>query len=195
VLIYLAAFELMLVAEAYFSYQDKFFSKIDVIRHRNGHGVAFLSHGAMWLDALLVSPLIAIILATYSVQWRNRLPEAVLWLLLATGLSVYMHFGPYKNDSVKKPTFIFHDGSLTFCGWLHLMYAAIAIWALLMFYFASTPSFSYALGITLALGVHIAIATIQPSWHLGLKEAFNPIALTIIIVGWILLGIGLWQLS
>jgi hypothetical protein len=187
--------EFFLVVEAFCSHKNNFFSQEEIRLKHNGRGVSYLSHGATWLDISLLSPLAALIIAKYSTQWKSHTLLLMIFGVLSMGISSFIHFVPNAKDSIKKPTFVFHDGSITISGWIHLFYTACIMTAVLMLYFASSPKLSFAVLFTVILAVHVAIATIQPAWHLGLKEAFNPIALTIILSAWAALGLGFWWLN
>jgi hypothetical protein len=177
----------------FFANADRFLTATQVVDFHGGNGIAFSRHIAMWLlDPFLISPLVALIYANYQVQWTTR--QLVTCLVLGFSASVYLHFGPYAADAMKKPTAAFHDGMLTLYGQTHLAYMGFAITAFLLFYFASSVTANYAAGISLALAAHTAVSTIQPAWKYGSAEAFNPTAVTIVLSSWLLLFVGFRQL-
>lgn len=179
--------ELMLALAAFLAYVDGYWNKFQVALYHSGRGLPFTGHAMMFMDSLLISPMIAWIVAKHSSRWK-------LWQCLACFatslvLSGFMHFVSYANDAKRKPTFVHHNGRLTPSGWVHFLYMAGAMAVILLFYFASPTTVKQAAVISILLGIHVAVVTIQPAYHLGLKEMFNPEAVRIIVVSWIGLGV------
>lgn len=177
---------------ALLAYQDGYYNKAQIDTLHNGIGVPFTGHIAMILDIPL-SILMALAVARYYRDWKGLW---VFWsFMVGMGLSYAMHFGLYAHDlapdGTPKPTLIFHGGGITSAGVAHLLFMASAIAVILQVILASRVKVADAFAISAVLAAHVSISTIQPAWHLGLRAAFNPIALGIIGVAWLGIAAGL----
>lgn len=130
-------------------------------------GLPFLAHGGMWGDALLISPLVAAVVAYSGGQWSwKRVAVAVLVGLAA---SFAMH---ETYQRIPWPEAHVYSRHLTEAGWVHLVYMAAVIAALLLYYFDAqyTPLMwlvSAFLVLHIAVGNHVVLGLVRPAWYPG----------------------------
>src|SRR5262245_36825061 len=104
------------------------------------NGWSFLEHGGMWADALIISPILAYILAKYTLRYMTSEGAAIfVAALLATMALGYL----YQQSGLHTPEAHTHDGKTTLAGILHGVFATFAIWTFALVYLKlSTPAVS-----------------------------------------------------
>lgn len=191
---WLAAFVVPVLLQGMFAYWDDFLTPAQVIQHR-GQGLPFLAHGGMWSDILLFAPLMAYILGTYGGIWSSV--EIVSALILGLAASVLMHYLVYVPGAIVLPEAHAHDGAPTMAGYIHIVYMAIGLAVIALFYFV-TPivAFAEAATVSAVLFVHVVIGThapfkifvriAEPTWYPVGPIIDNPGLITLGIVGAVL---------
>jgi hypothetical protein len=103
---------------------------------KNGitEGYSFLQHGGMWYDALFIAPLVAYMVATYDLPYVSLLGEVSLTVSIVTWFILAAQF---KSSPV--PEAHTHHHSITPAGFVHLVFAVLAMWVMIMFYSIHPP--------------------------------------------------------
>ncbi len=146
-----------------------------------------MRHWGIILDFILVSPLLAGLLASYSQAWvRKHIGVAIILAAILGG----MMFRSWNGSSKDVYDSFARNGTALLNGWVHYIYMVIALTVILMFYY-STPrvGFGAATGVTLLLLLHVAVGMFQPrmyAWHYIDKKTTQQffIVVLLLIVSW-----------
>lgn len=129
----LALGEIVVVLQCIASVFDGFLTRAQMLWvHNSAKGYSFMEHGGMWADALIVTPLLAYLMASYKFAYASTGSMtflgavSALWILLATKV--------YAPAGAEMPEAHAHDGYVTVAGWLHVLYAAVATWIVALVY-------------------------------------------------------------
>src|SRR3989344_5532980 len=116
----LAVGEGMIALQGWFAWKGWMWSPRDLQRQMNkGVGLPFLGHGGMWGDFIIISPLIAFILATYGDEWMI---EQWIFAVVMGGMGSYIMHEQYKSGTL--PGVHTRKGRLTRAGKVHFVYMA-----------------------------------------------------------------------
>ena len=118
------------LTQAIAAWYDSFFTRTQLRTRGSAHGWSFLEHGGMWADTLIVSPIVAYIVATHSFahDWRGVLVLGV-FICIASVLG-YLYV--VSGRAIPQPHA--HDNKTTFAGWVHNVYTVLAMWPVAMVY-------------------------------------------------------------
>ena len=129
----LALGEIVVALQCIASVFDGFLTRAQMLWvHNSAKGYSFMEHGGMLADALIVTPLLAYLMASYRFAYDSTGSMAflgavsALWILLATKV--------YAPAGAEMPEAYAHDGYVTVAGWLHVLYAALATWIVALVY-------------------------------------------------------------
>jgi len=161
----------LIFGEALFAWKDSFLTVAQMRARGLISGIPLLGHGGIWSDALMLTPMLAIITYKYANQWsaKSILLAAVVSLVFTIIMCVVWVKGGFTT-----PESLTHDGTLTIAGWLHAVYMLGALAIILLFYFAtsrltSTPVIivSLILAAHVVIANHIPLSLIGPDWYNG----------------------------
>ncbi len=157
------------------------------MKKKKAKGYAFTEHGGMMADILIVSPVVAFIMSAYRFDYLGR------FSIIAAAVSVVCVFfilRAYRAWGKEMPEAHAHSGRVTEAGWIHAVYAAWAIWAVIMFYFgeADRPITKTEVAIvTLAFMPWCVLGQVKFSPHWRLKKsdiaAMTGLACAFLVVG------------
>ena len=118
------------LAQAIAAWHDGFFTRAQLHTRGSAHGWSFLEHGGMWADTLIVSPVVAYIVATHNFiyDWRSAFVLGV-FICIASILG-YLYV--VSGRAIPQPHA--HDNKTTFAGWVHNVYTVLAMWTVAMLY-------------------------------------------------------------
>jgi len=190
--IFLVILEALVLLGGYLAYRDDFLTARQMVNNKGfKDGLPFLAHAGMWGDFFLVSPLIAVIISKFAGQWSYIMIGScfvVAYIISATMHKLYV--------TAKIPESHTYGGRLTGTGKVHLVYMAIAIAILLLFFFCTKEvskvmalSTSIILAVHIAIGNHVLVGLFKPSWFSRFphKEKSTMISIGI---SWVLIVVG-----
>lgn len=116
--------------------------------------VPFAAHFGMWSDLLILTPLLAFIVALFAAQWT--VTEALSACAGGLMISLLFHWN-YAQSSI--PDSLTWRGGITRAGYVHVFYTALSLAILGLFFFATrgrSQTMTCAVAITLA--VHVTVS-------------------------------------
>lgn len=108
------------------------------VRRRGVNGYSLMEHGGFWGDIFIVIPIVAYITSRYHpayLSWYSAVIFALASGIIGAAGYGYAKKGEEKMPEVMLPDSYVHDGRMTDAGWVHLLFAAVTLYILLMFYF------------------------------------------------------------
>lgn len=130
---------MMVILQGVLAYADGYFTRAQLWRchgeEKASRGYVFLEHGGMWFDFLILSPLVAHIVGCYELAYDSWM--SIILLTVCILFSYKLGTG-YTAVSLKTPEAHAHDGHTTVAGYIHGMYAILAMWVLVLFYLTPT---------------------------------------------------------
>ena len=131
---------LLVVLQGFASWKDGYFSQWQMYSRRIRNGWAFIEHGGMWSDVFVVSPIVAFAISKYQLHYFAK--SGLVILFVSVSLSLAMG-ELYKAGGAIIPEAHTHDGKTTLAGWIHGMFAVVAIWTVAVVYLnLTTPTVS-----------------------------------------------------
>lgn len=168
ILVVLAGFCLIL-GEVLFASVDSFLTVAQMRTRGLTNGIPLLGHGGIWSDALMLTPMLAIITYKYANQWSTK---SILLMVIVSLVITRLMCAIWIKSGYAMPESLTHDGMLTIAGWLHAVYMLGALAIILLFYFAtscltSTPVIivSLILAAHVVIASHIPLSLIGPDWY------------------------------
>lgn len=153
--------ELLVAAGAAAAYKDKFFFVRQMKERGFEKGFPFVIHGAMWSDLFIISPLVGFLVAAYASQWSVE-----SWVIAGVAgmlVSLALHFFVYLKGTL--PGSHGYNGNLTTAGWIHVVYTALALQIIALFYFATTSiDHTHLLITSILLALHLPTGLIGQLW-------------------------------
>src|SRR5437660_9437476 len=119
------------------------------------YGLPFIWHFGMWGDLILISPLLAFIVARYWRGWsaRDVLISAGVAIAATAAMGWFYTLGELPEAHM-------HDHRQTPAGIVHLIYMAVAITIfVLTFFYTSNLSVLFVVGISALLILHVFFGT------------------------------------
>ncbi|MDE1919210.1 MAG: hypothetical protein KGH56_00770 [Patescibacteria group bacterium] len=162
----LVVLEAMVVLQGLLAYRDGFFFPSQMLE-RTKAGLSFIEHAGMWADLIVLSPLLAIIVAYRGEEWS--LADIMIAGVFGLAVSVGMH-EQYKQ--IPWPEAHVQNGGLTLVGWIHVVYMAVAVGKLGL-YFLSGEYTSYMWWVSLVVvgivfvGNHMLFGSNPPEHYPG----------------------------
>lgn len=126
--------ELLVIGGALAAYRDQFFFVSQMKKRGFSQGFPFVIHGGMWSDFFIISPVIAFLTYVYASQWS--VTEWVIAGIAGIIISLLLHFLVYIKGNL--PGSHGYRGKTTIAGWLHILYTALALAILTLFYFCTS---------------------------------------------------------
>ena len=170
----LLVLEAMVYIEALIAFKTQYFWRHEPPQTPKGVVPGFfLEHGGMWGDALIISPLVAHICATYAQQWSGGkfLGTFAISILIGIGMMAQWLKGSHKVWDV------FHQaGKVKAAGWIHFFYMIACLTAILLFFIGSKASTEDANIVAVGLAIHIMAGVIQPEWKTFGKVSLGTVA-------------------
>ncbi|MDB4991860.1 MAG: hypothetical protein JWL75_105 [Parcubacteria group bacterium] len=149
--------ELLVIGGALAAYTDRFFFVSQMKERGIAQGFPFVIHGGMWSDFFIISPLAAFLIYSYATQWT--VAEWITAGVVGVIVSLLLHFLVYIKGEL--PGSHGYDGKTTVAGWLHIIYTAVALAVLALFYFSTAGIRHNVLGIvSVILALHPSIPLI-----------------------------------
>lgn len=163
----LLAFEGLIALQGWLAWGEGFLTPRQLQLMRGTKGLPFLAHGGMWGDALIISPLVALIVAYYGTKWS---PVEVTVAMLVGLVSSFAMHETYRK--IPWPEAHVRHGYLTDAGWAHLVYMAAAFAVILLYFFHApyTPwmwAVSALLIVHVTVGTHVVLGLLRPAWYPG----------------------------
>ena len=94
------------------------------------YGWAFIEHGGMWADFLIISPVVAFIVSEYPLPYLSTRSFVIIGLIIAVAIFAG---NQYRQMGAMIPEAGSHDGYTTIAGWIHGLYALISAWIIVLF--------------------------------------------------------------
>lgn len=120
----------LVALQIWFAWRDGYLSQ----SQRRGKPPAFvlLEHGGIWMDCLFLTPAIAWVASHNTIGYFS--PIGVFYFVISALVwSLLLVF--YQRQSRKAPEAHAHDGETTVAGHLHGLYAILATWFALLYFF------------------------------------------------------------
>ena len=170
------------------SYCDGNFTQSQMRAEGVRNGYSFLQHGGMWADVLVISPMVAYLTA------HDRFGYTTRWglIMLVTALAITIGSAPiYNKIGLSHPVAHTHDGHTTPAGYIHGMFAVVALWIAGMFYFTSLDPPASTRDILVVSGLltpffFLGIVDFSRDWEF-MSGAKIQLAVSIVIL-WIITG-------
>src|SRR5262245_46437105 len=112
----------LVAAQGALSWVDGFLTQSQMRARGMTNGWSFLEHGGIWADLLLVSPVVAYVIANYRLAYFSQ--SGLLMLGGTISLAVIMG-RRYVQTGITVPEAHTHSGRTTPAGWLHGVYAVL----------------------------------------------------------------------
>ena len=147
--------ECVVALQAFFAYQDHFFTVAQMRERGIGQGLPFVWHFGMWGDLLIISPLAAYVIGRYfdRRRWRQILISLIIGLILAVIFSFLYTLSDLPEAHIQ-------NHQLTAAGKIHLVYMAIALAVFTQFlFFSGDVSVSLLRIVSVLLFVHVFLGT------------------------------------
>ena len=157
---------LLVILQGLCAYADGWLTQGQIARNHPGViGYAFMEHGGMWADLLIISPILAYTVGKYKLEYTAWWSWMVL--IICIGLTLAAGYGINKA-SLTVPEAHAHDGCATAAGWIHALYSVIGAWVMILFYSSPTrPSVTHADLIRVSI-------VLTPFFFMGVVK-FNPV--------------------
>jgi hypothetical protein len=186
--------ECLVALQALLAQRDGYLTASQMVERHGGTGLPFIWHFGMWGDFIIVSPLIGVIVGTCSPQWR------VTGVIVAAGIGLVgsLLMGcVYALGTI--PQVHVHEHQTTVAGWIHLLYTAVTLSILCLFYLG-TPRLPMTilvvatalLTIQLFVGTHMVLGLLKSAG----RVPWYPDQPLKSVVGWTILLVGsliLWS--
>ena len=191
-LVVMAIFGLVMVgAQVLCANNDSFLTVQQMQARGFKNGLPLMWHAGIWGDFVILTPLLAYIVARYADQWYR----ADIIISLAIGIVAIIGFGFMWINGAKHglPEAHTHGGHMTGAGFFHAIYFVVAIAVILLVFFHTEISQKAAsviaviLGIHVVYGTHIMLGLIAPPWYPDRPQS-NPVTWAIVLVSWGLLA-------
>ena len=186
----------VIAAQAFFAWQDGWFSQTRLQCRGVRNAYAFPEHGGMRADVFLITPLVAYLSGKYYFACFSFGGLAVLAVSSAVWYILVRFI--YEPGGVNEPEAYTHYGKTTAAGWLHAIFAALATWVMAMAYLG------LAVPVVTRGDLLLLSAVLTPFFYYGVKK-FNPrwvfkpqdkiqVGASVALV-WIVTGIKLWYMK
>jgi hypothetical protein len=173
---------LIVFAQAVAAENDGYFSRaqMEALGHK---GYSFLQHGGMWADVTIIPFTIGWIVSHYHFNY-------IAWYSwLAFGAAAFVTLGVammYQKGSVNTPEAHAHDGKTTIAGWIHVLYAMVAMWIYFLFYFTPAtprviPRDLILISIFMTPFFYLGVKKFNPSWKMTKQDKIQVIAMPAVI--------------
>ncbi|CAN5683527.1 hypothetical protein BH11PAT2_BH11PAT2_03790 [soil metagenome] len=159
--------ELLVLGGALAAYRDRFFFVSQMKERGFSQGFPFVIHGGMWSDFFIISPLIAVLTYLYASQWSTS--EWLVAGLIGLIASLLVHFLVYLKGEL--PGSQGYGGKTTIAGWFHIIYTALALAVLCLFYFY-THSISHQ--VLVVTSVILVLHPLTPLIGQALANKYGP---------------------
>jgi hypothetical protein len=147
--------ELLLLLQAAISYSDHFFSVTQMRQYGFSQGLPFLWHFGMWGDAVVISPLVALVVGRYSYEWKWK----TLFYAALTATLVTILYGWIFTLSDYPEAHVQHH-RLTTAGIIHLIYMLPTLTVFLIFFLATNRvSKRFAITVSVIIVLHVFVGT------------------------------------
>lgn len=125
----------LVLVQAVSSWFDGYFTQSQMRARGIKNGWAFIEHGGMWADVFVISPIVAYAVSRYQLDYFSKLGL----LILAGAIVVSLAMGSmYQKNGVVTPEAHTHNGKTTLAGWIHGLFATVAIWIVMLVYLNMT---------------------------------------------------------
>lgn len=151
----LICLEVLVALQAFFAYEDRFFSVAQMQGRGINQGLPFFWHFGMWGDFFVISPLAAFLVGRYITRWWRRwlVVSLAIGFISAGAMSFLYTFSGIPEAHVQ-------NHHLTLTGQVHLVYMAIAIAVFIQFLFFTENVSARLLGIvSVLLFIHVFVGT------------------------------------
>lgn len=148
------------------AYYDEFLTQTQMRQQGIHNGWSLMEHGGMWADVFIVSPVVAYIASNYDLDWSWR----GLAFLGACSVAVLILVHVYEKGGLVNPEAHTHDGKTTAAGWIHAIYAVLALWVLGEFFLGLIPfpakTDLLVMAVVLTAFFYLGVMKFSPRWKL-----------------------------
>ena len=153
---------------------------------------SFWEHGGMWVDVFIITPLVAYAVSKYELDCSS-VPGVVA--LFASGAVTLVLIEMYRRGGIAMGDHCTHDGKTTLAGWIHGLFAFLAIGVCVEIYLGlTTPVVSkqdvIVFSTLLTPFFYLGVAKWSERWVFGTAEKWQ-VAAGIILV-WIAAAVRIW---
>lgn len=185
--------ESLIAIQLLLAYRDGFLTVAEMQEKGIDRGLPFVWNFGLWGDLFIVSPLAAIIVASYWKRWRpSQIQMSTVLGMIATLVMVCIY--SFSNT----PESHMYDRQITPAGYVHLAYTTLAVTIFFLLYFYTPrPSAAILIWSSILLWLHAFIGThmalgilssiVELPWYPD-QPLKSPIQWTILA----LLAVGLW---
>lgn len=112
------------------SFLDGFITQSQMIDRGVMNGYSFMEHGGMWADFLIITPTVAFIVNEYQLPYAST--RSMVILAVAT-VGLVLAAYQWQQLAAFTPEAHAHNGYTTVAGYIHLIYAIISMWIIVLF--------------------------------------------------------------
>jgi hypothetical protein len=147
--------EALVVVQVILADRDSFLTVSEMCRRGIVQGLPFVWHFGMWGDVLVVSPLVATVVARYSQGWT---PFSI-FAATATGcLAAIGMASVYSLSDMPQAHVLYHH--TTPAGYVHILYMGLALTVFILMYFNTAQiSHSFLLWANVLILIHLLYGT------------------------------------
>lgn len=145
----------MIFLEGLIAYKSSMLTPSQMLRKHPDYlrGLPFIAHGGMWGDLILITPLVMYIVANFVDQWT--ILQWLLMYVIGSLISLVMHVMYVQTPF---PDSLAWKGGLSGAGVLHVVYMALMLSFVGMFYFYTTgASHDMVAVVSVVLAMHVAV--------------------------------------
>lgn len=186
----------MVLLQGICSYTDGYFTEGQMFRrHGIENGWSFMQHGGMWSDVFIITPVVAFVLAKYDLHFTS--PSSLGLLGISVVITLLM-LHVYSQGGLKNPEAHTHQGTTTAAGWIHAVFAIVAMWIIIRFYatpLSPMPNVQDILIVSCALTPFFLLGVVKFTnrWTFESGAMIQVLVLTAVV--WIAAGVRLWLLA
>ena len=173
----------LVVVQGISSWFDGYLTQTQMHSRGVTNGWAFVEHGGMWADVFVISPIVAFAVSRYQLHFFSIGGMEILAIAIALSFAMGMM---YQKNGLATPEAHTHDGKTTLAGWIHGMFAVVALWVCAMFYLnMTTPPVSrgdlVVFSLILTPFFYLGVAKFSKRWAFD-RFAKRQVALEMIVV-------------
>jgi hypothetical protein len=160
--------------QGFLSWTDGYLTQAQ-LHSRGINGWSLVEHAGVWADLFLISPMLAYVLATYRLAYFSIPSLAILAMTIAVTLIAKT---TYQELASAIPEAHTHDGQTTAAGWVHVLYATLAIWICALVYLnLSSPSVSMrdlsVISVLLTVFFFFGVAKFSTHWAIAKHDVMQ----------------------
>jgi len=169
---------LLLILQILFAQYDNYLIDERMLAGGIEYGFPLFKHGGFWADFLILTPLLFYTTSKYTFTYKS------FWgiISLVIILMVWIFIAEKYAEANFNEAYV-HDKKTTIAGWIHVAYATLATWHIVLFFASSVRPKVFPVDICLVAGILtlffiVAIVKVSGHWHFT-DNAYKQLAIEI----------------